>query len=362
MEKLVVTGLRVETVKLPPLDPPIAVGRLKLCEIECVAVFLDTNQGLIGEGLLIALIGARTLKQLILDLQHLVIGLDPGMSGKFAREAALETRFLGERGAATMAIAGLDMALWDLRGKAAGVNVSRLLGACRATQPTYHSGGLWAEWSVEALQAGAEAILASGFRAMKMRLGRSAEEDVLRVRAVREVIGPATPLMVDSNQRWSVNDAIRRGRMLEEFNLAWFEEPIHYRNHAGEAEVRRAIPMPLASGETEYTAQGALEMLQHGAVDVLMPDLQRMGGATGFLQAAHVAEAFGVEVASHLFHEMSLPLLASLPGASYLEYMPWFEPLYRQRLELDANGEAVVPSGPGWGFDLDPEAVARYRF
>jgi L-alanine-DL-glutamate epimerase-like enolase superfamily enzyme len=149
--------------------------------------------------------------------------------------------------------------------------------------------------------------------------------------------------------------------MLEEFNLTWFEEPIDYRNHKGEAEVRKALSMPLASGESEYTPQGMQEMLGRGSVDVLMPDMQRMGGPSGFLQAAHLAEAYKVEVSSHLFHEMSLPIIACLSGAKYLEYMPWFEPIYRQHLALDEHGRAIVPTQPGWGFDLDMEAIAHYR-
>ena len=361
MQKLTITGVRVESVRLPPLDPPIGVGRLAVRAIECVLVFLDTDQGITGEGLLIAMMGIRTIRQMVLDLQHLVIGLDPSMGGKFTLEAPRETRFMGTGGAATMAIAGLDMALWDLRAKAAGANVSQLLGACRSSVPTYHSSGLWAELSLDGLRASAAAILAKGFRGMKMRLGASAAEDVRRVRAIREVIGPDIALMADANQRWSVTEAIRRGRMLAEFDLTWLEEPVHHKNHEGEARVRAALPMPLASGESEYTPLGILEMLRCGSADVLMPDLQRMGGPTAFLEAAHLASAFKTDVSSHLFHEMSLPLLACLPGATYLEYMPWFEPVYRQRLQLDGNGEAVVQSGAGWGFELDLDAVARYR-
>jgi L-alanine-DL-glutamate epimerase-like enolase superfamily enzyme len=183
---------------------------------------------------------------------------------------------------------------------------------------------------------------------------------VARVAAVREAVGPDIALMVDANQQMSVKQAIRIGRMMEGLNLTWFEEPVICHDHAGEAAIRAALDTPIASGETVYTHRGVLAMLQAGAADVVMPDLQRMGGATEFLKAGHLCEAFHVPCSSHLFPEMSLPLLASLPGGYYLEYMPWFEKIYRERIELDSNGHAMVPERAGWGFSFDPEAIRRF--
>jgi L-alanine-DL-glutamate epimerase-like enolase superfamily enzyme len=183
---------------------------------------------------------------------------------------------------------------------------------------------------------------------------------VARVAAVREAVGPDVALMVDANQQMSVKQAIRIGRMMEDLNLTWFEEPVICHDHEGEAEIRAALGTPIASGETVYTHRGVLAMLRAGAADVVMPDLQRMGGPTEFLKAGHLCEAFHVPCASHLFPEMSLPLLASLPGGYYLEHMPWFEKIYRERIELDAHGHAVVPDRPGWGFNFDPDAIRRY--
>jgi len=147
---------------------------------------------------------------------------------------------------------------------------------------------------------------------------------------------------------------------MQELNLTWFEEPVICHDHAGEAAIRTALDTPIASGETVYTHRGVLAMLQAGAADVVMPDLQRMGGATEFLKAGHLCEAFHIPCSSHLFPEMSLPLLASLPGGYYLEYMPWFEKIYRERIELDQNGHAIVPDRPGWGFSFDPDAIRHF--
>ena len=166
--------------------------------------------------------------------------------------------------------------------------------------------------------------------------------------------------MVDANQQLNVKQTIRLVRMMEELDLTWFEEPVICHDHEGEALITAALETPIASGETVYTHRGILRMLQAGAADVLMPDLQRMGGPTEFLKAGHLCEAFHRPVASHLFPEMSLALLAGLPGAYYLEHMPWFAPLYAEQIELDANGHAIVPVRPGWGFSFDKAAVARF--
>jgi L-alanine-DL-glutamate epimerase-like enolase superfamily enzyme len=227
--------------------------------------------------------------------------------------------------------------------------------------PAYASGGLWLSSSIDELQREAADFVAAGFRAVKMRVGNSdPASHIARVRAVRQALGPDIALMVDANQQMTVPQAIRFGRMLEEFDLAWFEEPIAYWNHEGEAAIAAALDTPIASGETEHTSRGILAMLRQRSADILMPDLQRMSGPTEFLKAAHLAEAHDIPVSSHLFPEMSLALLASVPNAIYLEHMPWFADIYRERIELDAQGRAVVPDRPGWGFSFDPDAVRRF--
>ena len=195
---------------------------------------------------------------------------------------------------------------------------------------------------------------------MKMRLIGDHHKDPARVRAVREAIGPDIALMADANQKLTVAAAIRLGRMLEEFDLTWLEEPVVAHDHAGEAAVAAALDTPIASGESVYTSRGVLEMLERRSVDVLMPDVLRMGGPTEFFKAATLAEAFGVPVSPHTYPEMSISLLAAIPNASFLEYMPWVSPIYKEQLELDGKGEAVVPERPGWGFSFDPAAIAKF--
>jgi L-alanine-DL-glutamate epimerase-like enolase superfamily enzyme len=358
-----ITALRTQVVHLP-IDPPIVTAILgSIRSADCVLTFLDTDEGLTGEGLVFSINNRRlsVIHDMVRSLAELVVGTDPRLGGSLNARAWKELNFLGYEGVSVIGLAAVDNALWDLRGKSAGLNIAHLIGACRASVPTYASGGLWLGSSIDALQNEASSFVDRGFRAMKTRVGPTDPVRMVeRVRAVRDAIGPHIGLMVDANQQMSVKQAIRIGRMMEELNLTWFEEPVICHDHAGEAQIAAALDTPIASGETVYTHRGILQMLEARSADILMPDLQRMGGPTEFLKAGHLCEAFHIPCASHLFPEMSLALLAGLPGGHYLEHMPWFESLYRERIELDADGNAIVPDRPGWGFSFDPDAIRRF--
>jgi len=248
--------------------------------------------------------------------------------------------------------------LWDIAGKAAGMPLYRLLGGARDRMPAYHSGGLWLDRDIDALAREAQDMVAQGFKAVKMRLGMPAPgQDIERVRAVRAAIGPDVRLMADANQGLNEAQAIRLGRALEEYDLAWLEEPLPAWDLEGVARVAAALDTPIASGETEYTRYGFRQMLALRSADVLMPDLQRSGGVSEFMRIGHLAESHDVPVSSHLFPETSIQVLGALSNAIYLEYMPWFSSLYRERLEFD-GGDALVPERPGWGFTLDMHRIA----
>ncbi len=358
-----VTKVRTEVVSLP-LAKPIPSARIVIRSADCVLVFLETDEGEVGEGMAFTLNGHRLalVEAMIRSLEPLVLGVQPSMNEAFWARAWADIAFLGHRGVGVVALAALDMALWDLRGKEAGLNVSRLIGGYRETMPMYRSGGLRLSLSVDELQKEAAGFVAQGFRAMKMSIGKPRiDEDAERVGAVREAIGPDIGLMVDGNQQFTVAEAIRRGRALEPFRLEWIEEPVVYHDHVGEAAVAAALDTPVASGESEYTRHGMMDMLRLGSADLLMPDLQRMGGPTEMLKVARYAELAGTPLSLHLFSEMSLGLAAALPNAKILEYMPWFAAIYSSAIEPDENGCARVPETPGWGFAFDSDARCRYR-
>jgi len=223
--------------------------------------------------------------------------------------------------------------------------------------PTYASEGLWLTDDLKALANEAEELVASGFKAVKLRLGRPRMADDLEaVRVVRESIGPNISLMVDANQGWDTNYTIRIGRQLENFGLYWIEEPIPHDDLAGHARIAAALDTPIASGENVYSPQGFREVIEQRAFDILMPDLERVGGVTGWMRTAALAEASNLPICSHLFPEASLHLIAASPTACFLEHMPWGGGLFQEQLEM-VDGKIIVPNRPGLGFTWDEAAI-----
>ena len=353
---------RVETRPIVvPLARPIGSALGQIHSFGCILVFVHDESGGVGENLVFTLNDRRTkvVRQMIDELAELLVGSDAGHIAGFWSRAWKDINFLGHKGVPVVGISALDGALWDLLGKTAGLPLYRLLGGARDRVPAYHSGGLWLSHSQGELVEEAQAFAAAGFKAMKMRLGHADPAvDIARVRAVRGAVGPDIRLMADANQGLNESQAIRLGRALEAFDLTWFEEPLPAWDVDGLARVAAALDTPVASGETEYTRYGFRRMLELRSADVLMPDLQRVGGVSEFMRVGHMAESHDVPVSSHLFPETSIQVLGALANANYLEYMPWFSDLYNEKLEFD-NGDALVPERPGFGFTFDTDYINR---
>ena len=327
-----------------------------------LAIFLDTDAGLTGEFVLLAFAGKRlaVLREMVLSLDPLAVGRDPTFSEAFCSEATEDARHLGASGVTLIGIGAVEGAMLDLRAKAAGLPVHRLLGALNARVPAYYSSGLWNPVPLDELQRTAANIVANGYRAMKLRVaaGRVADE-VARVRAVREAVGADVKLMVDAGQRLDLEQAVRLGRAIEEFRIEWLEEPVRSDDHETERRVAAQLDIPIASGENVHSFLEFEHMIERQCADVLMPDLQRIGGPRQFLKVAQRAAAAGLPISSHLAPEMSLALLATLPNAKFLEVMPWPTPLYAERIEV-VDGYALAPERPGWGYALDQDALRRF--
>lgn len=353
-----VTAVETRPVILP-LARPVGSALGQIARFGCILVTVRTDAGISGENLIFTLNDRRTrvLRQMVDDLSDVIVGQDAGHIAGFWARAWKDINFLGHKGVPVVGISAIDGALWDALGKAAGMPLYRLLGGAKGRVPAYHSGGLWLSLSADELVREAQSFLSQGFRAMKMRLGMAdPAEDVARVRAVREAIGPDVALMADANQGLNEAQAIRLGRMLEEFGLTWFEEPLPAWDLEGLARVSAALDTPIASGETEYTRYGFRRMLDLRSADILMPDLQRVGGVSEFMRVGHMAESHDVAVSSHLFPETSIQVLGALSNAVYLEYMPWFSDLYAERLDFE-EGDALVPERPGWGFTFNQDYI-----
>ena len=278
-----------------------------------------------------------------------------------AIRADLSSRFrlLGVHGIVAMGLSALDVACWDALAAAAGVPLARFLEARDSSVRVYNSNGLSLD-PPETLGEEAAALLEPGFDALKIRLGRAdSQGDIDAVRAVRDAIRPGTTLMADYNQALSVTDAIARGKGLESEGLDWIEEPIAADDLSGCAEVAAALMTPVQIGENLYGPQAVATAISQRASDLLMLDLMRIGGVSGWLEAAALAARAQIPVSSHLYPEVSVHLLAATGTSHWLEYVDWAEPFLDAGLEI-VDGAARVPDRPGTGVIWDERAIARY--
>jgi mandelate racemase len=274
----------------------------------------------------------------------------------------LERRFvlLGGTGIVGMALAGIDMAAWDATAIEAGMPLARLLGGALRPVPAYNSCGLGLMGPEKVAREAVE-LLAGGFRAVKLRLGYvTLEEDLAAVHAVKAVLPAGVRLMTDYNQALDVTEAIRRGLALDALGLAWIEEPVDAQDHAGNARIAAALETPVQIGENYWGPRDMGRALAARASDYTMPDLMRIGGVTGWMRAAALADAAGVPMSTHLFSEMSAHLMCVTPTAHWLEYVDWANPVLREPLAIQ-DGAAVIRDVAGSGIDWDEQAVARYQ-
>jgi mandelate racemase len=277
-----------------------------------------------------------------------------------AAKLARRYRLIGVQGIVRMALAGLDVALWDALSIAAGLPLVSFLGGSPRPIPAYNSNGLGL-MAAEKVADEAEELLGHGFRAIKLRLGRAERrDDLVAVRAVRGRLPDEAALMVDYNQALSVADAMDRGRALEGEGIYWIEEPIRHDDYLGCASLAHALSTPIQIGENFSGVQAMAAALAAGASDYVMPDLERIGGVTGWQRAAGLAMAAGVEMSSHLFPEVSAHLLAVTPTCHWLEYVDWATPVLAEPLRI-VEGMATAPNRPGTGLVWDDAAVKRFR-
>jgi L-alanine-DL-glutamate epimerase-like enolase superfamily enzyme len=270
--------------------------------------------------------------------------------------------WVGPGGLLHCALCPLDVAVWDAAGKTLGQPLHRLLGGYRDRLPTYASDGLWYSLSPDELAASARRHVDAGFGAVKLRLGREAtpELEARRVQAVRQAVGPDVRIMVDATESWSLAQARRAGRVLQEAGIAWLEDPVHHLDVAGLAELRRQLEVPIAAGEHLYHLDAFRTLLEAQAVDVLILDLARVGGVTPWRKIAALAHAHRIPVCGHVVPEIQLHLLAAIPNGHLVEYVPRSAGILTSMPRLE-RGELVAPDAPGLGLELDDAAVRRYQ-
>lgn len=357
-----ITDITTKRVDLP-LDIPVITPMHEIRSISCLLVTITAENGVSGEGFAFCFGRER-----LLVIEAMVHALRSEINGANALDPAAlwenifkSQNFFGYAGIAVIAMSPIDMACWDIVGKTRGQPLSAVFGHTREKVPAYASGGLFLYTETEALEGEARGLMDQGFKAMKLRLGDlPVSKNIERVEAVRAAIGPDIGLMVDVNQGLSVADAMALGRELERFDLLWYEEPIPTWDHHGHAELTANLKTPVASGETEYLRFGIRNMIERRSADILMPDMQRLGGFTDFLRSIEDIKAANLRWSPHLFTEHSLHLVTD--GCDIVEHMPWFTPLFREKLELDDDGMLEVPTRPGIGFSFDLDALEAHVF
>ncbi len=351
------TALRVPWAKEPPdngIMPPSAREFL-LLEIE-------TKGGLTGFAYLQPLSGGletieTCLKEMIAPK---VIGRDATEVEGIWQALWKSTYWLGRGGIATWALSAVDIALWDIVGKRAGLPLHRLWGSCRSEVEVYGS-GVWRGLDREAMLARAKHYTDQGLGAIKMQCAhiRPWREDVANVKAMREFVGDSVEIMIDANMGWTADTAIQAGRYFDDYDVYWLEEPVVCEDFDGYQRVAQHLKTRVVGGESHFTRYDLRPFFTTPSSPILQPDPQR-GGLTELRKIAAVADTYGIRIAPHLFHELMVHVLASIPNASYLEYMDWNDDLFVDA-RLPVGGKVTAPEEPGHGVAFKAELIAECR-
>ncbi|MBI3709069.1 MAG: mandelate racemase [Proteobacteria bacterium] len=343
-----------------PLPTPVTTSVGAITEAPLLLIDVETEEGVTGRAYLFAYqrFALRPLDDLVRSLAELIKG---DWVAPFEIDRELRAGFTllgGARGLAGLAVAGIDMALWDALAIGRGVPLAVLLGGRPKPIPAYNSLGM-----VSARVAAGEAAkaLEGGFRAVKIKIGwPTLDEDLAVIRAFRKNLPGDAALMVDFNQSLTATEAIRRGHALDGEGVAWIEEPVRADDFASCARVAAALTTPVQIGENFAGPQDMHAALRADAADCVMPDVQQIGGVSGWLRAAALAQAAGKEMSSHIFVEISAHLLAVTPTCHWLEYLDVAGGVLQEPLRI-ANGLAQAADRPGSGLAWDAAAVERYR-
>ncbi len=345
-------------------------------------VRVHSDEGVVGTGAAHGSPVDRIAELLQRDLAPLVAGEDPRNIERLWRKmfALSYTRsdVLAQQASNTQlkaagsseimtAVAGIDNALWDMLGKLSRLPVWQLLGGYRTRAPAYVTCGYYEDGkTTEGLAQEIRGHVERGFRAIKMKIGGlPPAEDYERVRAVRAAVGPEVDIMVDGNQGWSVEDAIEGGRMLEQLDVRWYEEPVHwYDDVRGLAQVAANVRLPIASGESEFTKQGCRDLMERGGVRIMQFDSTKAGGLSEGRKVAALAEAYNVAVAPHHDPQIHAHLVAAIPNGLIVESFPdgerdpiW-ERLYRVKPRI-SDGWIQLDDTPGFGYEIDDEVLRQ---
>jgi L-talarate/galactarate dehydratase len=287
-----------------------------------------------------------------------LIGEDPNDIAKIYTKLLWAGASVGRSGVATQALAAVDIALYDLKAKRAGLPLAKFLGSYRDSVRTYNTSGGFLNATLDEVKARATQSIEEGIGGIKIKVGLpDSKEDLRRVAGIREHIGWDVPLMVDANQQWDRATALRMGRRLEEFDLVWIEEPLDAYDFEGHAHLAQVLDTPIATGEMLASVAEHKGLMNANGCDIIQPDAPRVGGITQFLRLAALADERGLGLAPHFAMEIHLHLAAAYPREPWVEHFDWLDPLFNERLETK-DGRMIVPDRPGLGVTLSEQARA----
>lgn len=359
----------IRTVQLSTLTLPLATaisdakvftGRQKpMTEVVFLLAEITTEQGFEGLGFSYSKrAGGPAQYAHAKEVAQTAVGEDPNDIARLYTKLLWAGASVGRSGVATQALAAIDIALYDLKAKRAGLPLAKLLGAHRDSVRTYNTSGGFLNASIEEVKERASRSIAEGIGGIKIKVGLpDGATDLARVAAVREHIGPDVPLMVDANQQWDRTTALRMGRRLEQFDLDWIEEPLDAYDAEGHAALAAALDTPIATGEMLASVAEHERLIATRACDIIQPDAPRVGGITQFLRLLTLADQAGLDLAPHFAMEIHLHLAATYPREPWVEHFDWLDPLFNERLETKA-GRMLVPNRPGLGVTLSDQARA----
>jgi mandelate racemase len=353
----VVRALRVRAVRVPMREPHRTASGV-ITESPLVLVDAITDGGIAGHGIVFTYTPAalRPVADLLANLEPLVNG-EPLAPAAIGDKLAARFRLLGTQGLVGMALAGIDMALWDALARVHGLPLVQLLGAAGKPLPAY--GAVGYDGARDSARV-AEEWARQGLRGVKAKIGYpDGAEDVAVVRAIRSAVGEDFAIMVDYNQCLSPVDAIQRLRALEDFGLTWIEEPTLAHDYDGHALIARSIHTPIQCGENWWGVQDLRHAIQAQASDFVMLEAMKIGGVTGWRRASALAEAHGIRISSHLWPEISAHLLSATPLHHWLEYADWWHPILAEPMQIE-GGVARPSTLPGSGVSWNEDAVSKY--
>jgi len=362
-----IEGLRLSSCYLPlatPIsDAKVLTGRQKpMTEIAMLFAEVRTESGHTGLGFSYSKrAGGPGQFAHAREIAPALIGEDPSDIARLWDKLCWAGASVGRSGMAAQAIGAFDVALWDLKARRANLSLAKLLGAHRESVRCYNTSGGFLHTPTDQLLVNARKSLDRGIGGIKLKVGQpDGALDIRRLEAVREHLGDTASIMVDANQQWDRPTAQRMCRTFERFNLVWIEEPLDAYDHEGHAALAAQFDTPIATGEMLTSVGEHWDLIRHRAADYLMPDGPRVGGITPFLKVATLAEHAGLMLAPHFAMELHVHLAAAYPREPWVEHFEWLEPLFNERIEIDA-GRMRVPTRPGLGLTLSEQARAWTR-